>query len=467
MATIRFLGAAQEVTGSCHLIESEAVGQLLLDCGLHQGGKARKKIVEDNFYFNAQSIDTVILSHAHLDHSGRLPKLVHEGFAGTIYCTGSTAELLEIMLLDSFSLYENDLERENIRRARKGKEPISAEYTRDDVIKVLSFCQPCPYNTEIKLTNNASVIFYDAGHILGSAIVALHLTEKGENKKLVFTGDLGKKDTVLMNDPTILSEADIVMMEGTYGDRDHKTLDDTVEQLRDILREGWRKGGNILLPAFAVGRTQELLFYLGQLYQQGELDNWEVFLDSPMAISVTKIYDRWMKTLDCEGVKTLCSGEQTLLKNFLPSLHLTVTPDDSMAINRIKKGAIIIAGSGMCTGGRIVHHFKQRIWEQRNTLVFVGFQAQGTLGRLIVDGAKFIRLFKEELIVKADVQTLNGFSAHAGQTELIDWVASFTNDPRIILVHGEPKALDSLSNKLWNDKGITTEIPAFNQSVVF
>jgi metallo-beta-lactamase family protein len=256
-------------------------------------------------------------------------------------------------------------------------------------------------------------------------------------------------------------------MEGTYGNRNHRSMENTIDQLRTILDNAWNRGGNIMIPAFAVGRTQELLFYLGKLYQNGELDNWHIILDSPMAIEVTKVYDHWLHTMDCEGIKKLSSGEQTLLQDFLPQLHLAVTPEDSMAINRIAKGALIITGSGMCTGGRIRPHFKHRIWDKRNTLIFVGFQAAGTLGRLLVDGVKRIKIYREEYAVKASIETLGGFSAHAGQDELVEWLSHFTNNPRVFLVHGEPKALEVLSEKLWEDKGIRVEIPARGSSMVF
>jgi metallo-beta-lactamase family protein len=270
-----------------------------------------------------------------------------------------------------------------------------------------------------------------------------------------------------MNDPAILSKADVVLVEGTYGNRNHQPMQETIEEFRQILAETWQRGGNVLIPSFAVGRTQELLFYLGQLARDGELDDWQVILDSPMAINVTKIYDRWMDTLDCQGIKKLCSGDQSLLKDFIPRLILSVTPEESMALNSIKKGAIIIAGSGMCTGGRIRHHLKQRIWNKCNTLLFVGFQARGTLGRILVDRPQYIKLFGEEYAVKADIETLGGFSAHAGQNELVEWIANFENKARTFLVHGEAESLDALSQKLWDELGLSSEIPAPGQSIAF
>jgi len=467
MATLKFLGAAQEVTGSCYLMESSAFGKIILDCGMHQGGDDTNHNKDDSFAFNPASIDALILSHAHIDHSGLIPKLVHDGFRGAIYCTEATAELLDIMLHDSVGLYERDLERENLYRARKGKELLKPEYVKADVKKALKLCRTREYEKPVKISADASVTFHDAGHILGSSIVEINFTERSIKKTLVFSGDLGNKDAVLMNDPIFLEKADVVLMEGTYGNRNHRNKEDTIKELRQILDETWQKGGNVMIPAFAVGRTQEIIFYLGQLHHAGELENWKVILDSPMAISVTKVYDRWLHTLDCSGVKKLCSGDKALIENFIPKLHLAITPDESMAINRIKQGAIIIAGSGMCTGGRIRHHFKHRIWNNRNTVIFAGFQARHTLGRKLVDGAKRISMWGEEYAVKARVETLGGFSAHAGQDDLIEWVSHFKNNPRIMLIHGEAESLNALSEKLWKDKAIASDIPHLGQTIAF
>ena len=467
MATITFLGAAQEVTGSCHLLESPSVGRILLDCGMHQGGDAVERIQDEKFAFDPASIDAVVLSHAHLDHSGLLPRLVHEGFTGPVICTRATAELLEVMLNDSVGLYLRDLERNNIRSARRGRPQLDPIYTMEDVEAVLKQCQGHRYRESIPLGESASLCFQDAGHILGSAIVEITLREQDEEKVLVFSGDLGKGDSVLMNEPARPTRANVLLVESTYGDREHRGEQDTVVQLREILRDTWKLGGSVMIPAFAVGRTQDLLFHLGCLHHQGELDHWEVFLDSPMAIAVTRIYDRWLKLLDGDDVRQLSDVHKNSLEKFLPTLNLAVSTEESMAINRIKGGAIVIAGSGMCTGGRIRHHFKQRIWDRRNTIIFTGYQARGTLGRVIVDGANNIRMFGEEYVVKARVETLGGLSAHAGQRELVDWVAGFQPPPRTVLVHGEPKAQDTMADKLWREQQLKVEIPSQGQSIVF
>ena len=466
MATITFYGAAQEVTGSCHLLEAPGLGRILLDCGMHQGGDAVERIQDEQFAFDPASIDAVVLSHAHLDHSGMLPRLCKEGFSGPIYCTRATADLLEIMLKDSVGLYLRDLERTNLRNSRRGKPLLEPIYTQDDVETVLTLCQGHRYTESIPLGEGGSLCFYDAGHILGSAIVEICLQDKGQEKRLVFSGDLGKADSVLMNVPARPGKADVLLVESTYGDRDHRGEEDTVVQLRDILRETWRAGGSVMIPAFAVGRTQDILFHLGCLYHAGELDHWEVFLDSPMAIAVTRVYDRWLKLLDGDDVRHLSDEDKNSLEKFLPTLNMASSTDESMAINRIKGGAIIIAGSGMCTGGRIRHHFKQRIWDDRNTVVFTGYQARGTLGRILVDGARNIKMFGDDYVVKARIETLGGLSAHAGQRELLEWIDSFQPRPRTVLVHGEAQAQDVLADKLWHEQHLKVEIPTRGDSIV-
>lgn len=469
MAVLTFHGAAQQVTGSCHMLESAAVGRILLDCGLQQGGDAAENghDARRNLPFDPASLDAIVLSHAHLDHCGLLPYVVHGGFRGPIHCTRATEQLLPVMLRDSLHLYEKDLQYENLRRLRRGEEAIEPAYTEKDVLRTLELCRGHRYRQSFTLGEEAEVTFHDAGHILGSAIVELKLREMNETRTLVFSGDLGKRDSVLMNDPETLGEADIVLMEGTYGNRDHRSAHGTIEQLAAILHETWEKKGCVMMPAFAVGRTQEILYHLALLHKQGRLDGWQIFLDSPMAIEITRIYGECIHMLDQDDLEKIGGAFEDSIRDLLPQLRFSRTQEESMAINKISHGAIVIAGSGMCTGGRIRHHFKQRIWSERNAVIFAGFQARGTLGRALVDGASMIRIFREEYAVRARIETLGGFSAHAGQSELMDWIAHFKSGPRVLLVHGEPEALDALSVKLWKDRKIAAEIPYRGQKIFF
>ncbi|WP_111643097.1 MBL fold metallo-hydrolase RNA specificity domain-containing protein [Marinimicrobium alkaliphilum] len=459
---ITFLGAAQQVTGSCHLLETGGE-RYLLDCGMLQGEPSE----QPGFTFKPASIDAVILSHAHLDHSGLLPQLVREGFGGAIYCTPGTQRLLKILLEDAAGLYLRDLEYDNLRRERAGKPLLEARYTREDVAEVLNRCEAIPYGELTRVSDQLQLTFYDAGHILGASVVELGVGPGNQRKTLVFSGDLGNPETSLMRDPTRLEKADVVLMEGTYGDRDHRGFAETVAELEQVLTEARASKGNVLIPAFAVGRTQELLFQLGHLYQQGKLDGWQVFVDSPMAKAVTEVYEDFRSTWDRDDRALLAKYKSRTLKDFLPCLSVTESVDESIQINRIKNGAIIIAGSGMCTGGRIRHHFKHRLWKANTHVVFAGFQARGTLGRMLVDGAKLIKLFGQEVYVRAQIHTIGGFSAHAGQSELLAWAGSFVNKPKFYLVHGEEKALDTLAEALWEHTRIEATVAAKGATVHF
>lgn len=460
MVTLTHLGGVSEVTGSCHLLASDSFGRVLLDCGMHQGGDDIDRYKKEKFAFKAKSIDAVILSHAHLDHSGLLPKLVHEGFTGPVFCTHATRDLLDILLRDSYSLYSRDLEMENRRRERAGRKLLPPAYTEHDVKQVLEQCTGFDYDECFTAGNGLKSRFLDAGHILGSAIVELTISAPDGNFTLIYSGDIGGIGSVLMNNPATPPRADLVMMESTYGDRNHRNMDSTIDQLEQILHQTWEDGGNVLIPAFAVGRTQEILFHLGLLYHAGKLDGWQVFLDSPMAIAVTQVYDRWAELLNDEDAARLRLHGRESLQHFLPSLTLCESVDASMAINKIKSGAIIVAGSGMCTGGRIRHHIKHRIWRDSTTMIFIGFQARGTLGRIIVDGATHIKMYRDNYVVKARIETLGGFSAHAGQRELIAWLTAIGGNPDLVLVHGEPDALATLAKKLKSEHDLSAHIAA-------
>lgn len=466
MATLTFLGAAKEVTGSCHLLET-ASARILLDCGMHQGGRKAELRNQEPFPFNPHKIDAVILSHGHLDHSGLLPKLVRDGFKGPIYATEATRHLLAIMLKDAVNLYLRDIENDNKRLKRAGKRTLKALYDMDDVKKVLKLCVGVSYHKTQSVCSDVTLSFWNAGHILGSAIVELNIHEPGRDKprKLIYTGDIGNPDSVLMPSYEYINEADVVVMESTYGDRNHRDMSDTKDELAQILEQADQERGNVLIPAFAVGRAQEMLYYLAQLNDEGRLPQDRIYLDSPMAIEVTELYRDYMHLLDPEDVQAIMKKLTSKNQQLLPQLTLTPTTEDSMAINRNTGGAIIIAGSGMCNGGRITHHLKHNLWRDECHVVFPGYQANGTLGRMLVEGAKRVKIFGAPIAVKAKIHTLGGFSAHAGQSQLLDWTSRFHNHSRFYLVHGEEAAQQALQAKLKQAQNIDAEIPAEGTSI--
>ena len=448
MALLNFLGAIQQVTGSCYLIESRDGARVLLDCGMRQGRREEEDGNRAPFAFDPQSLDAVVISHAHIDHTGLLPKLTAAGYRGPIFATDASCELMELMLLDAAFLQEKDAEWENKWRARMGKTPISPLYTTRDAEQALSQRRPLLYGENREVAKGVQVTFHDAGHILGSAIVELEVQDHHLSHRLVFSGDLGNTCSPLMQDPSTLSKADVVLLESTYGDRDHRCSEDTLEELAEILQQAHRDGGNVLIPSFAVGRTQDLIYYLGRFYHEGRLPQQAVFLDSPMAIRANAIYSRFQEQFSAEDRAAFQARGGKRIEDWLPILRCTPSPEESMAINRIQSGAIIIAGSGMCTGGRIVHHFKHNLWRENCHLIFPGFQAKGTLGRSIVDGAQNVKILHQRLAVKAKVHTLGGFSAHAGQSQLLDWVSHFEHHPELYLVHGELEKMQALQQAL-------------------
>lgn len=463
MAKLTFYGATAGVTGSAYLLETDT-GKVLLECGLFQGGREEEKANAKPFPFAAKALDAVILSHAHLDHSGRLPMLVRAGYDRKAFMTRPTLELLQIMLGDAAELQQRDAEWENKRRRRSGKSEVEPLYTVEDVDATLKLCAGANYGERIEVADGISVRFRDAGHILGSAIVEIFLSEKGAEKKLVFSGDLGNSYAALLRDPEVVEEADMLLLESTYGDREHRSMEDTLEEFEAIVLEASQNGGNILIPSFAVGRTQEVIFHLGELYQAGKLQRQAVYLDSPMAIAATEVYHRYQGVFNKEDRAALRQGGSGSLHSFLPVLRYSRTTAESMALNRIEAGAIIIAGSGMCTGGRIRHHLKHNLWRGDAHVIFVGFQAQGTPGRALVDGAKTYRIGGDKIAVKAAIHTLGGFSAHAGQRQLVQWASHFKTRPKLCLVHGDPEAKLALQARFL-EEGWQAEIPELGASV--
>ena len=446
MATLTFLGAAQQVTGSCYLIQTEQ-SHILLECGLRQGEDKGEDTYDLPEQVNPGKIDAVIISHTHLDHSGLVPLLVNRGYRGPIFVTTATQDLLPIMYKDAASLLESDIERKNRRLQRAGKKTIQAPFTIKDVELALSQAEGVNYGQQLQILPDVELRFQDAGHILGSSIVELWLKENSKTHKLVFSGDLGNSCAPLMDDPDIVTEADVLLLESTYGNRNHRPLDDTLDEFKQVIEDASGSGGNILIPSFAVGRTQDLIYWLGQMYHNDRLNHNRVYIDSPMAIRVSDVYEKHHHLFNEDNPRF----REFIKKgwdNWLPDLTYTLNPEDSMALNRITDGAIIIAGSGMCTGGRILHHLKHNLWKEKNHVVIVGYQARGTLGRALVDGASRVKIFGEEIAVKAQVHTLGGFSAHAGQDQLINWASNFSSPrPRLYLVHGELDAMEALQQR--------------------
>ncbi len=441
---VQFLGAAGEVTGSCHLV---TVGsqRILLDCGLIQGDRKDEARNRKPFPFDPKQINAVVLSHAHIDHSGRLPLLVKSGFRGPIYTHRASRDLCRIMLKDAGFLSEKDAMWENRKRARKGLEPVEPLFTVEDAKSAMQYFKGLVYLKKQRILPGVSIRLSDAGHILGSSIVELWLKDGSETRKLVFSGDLGRSGMPVLEDPTPVKQADLVIMESTYGDRLHRSWEDSQREIQEVLNLATQSKGNILMPAFAVGRTQEILYLFAKYYREWELDRWHIFLDSPMAIEATRVFTQHSDLFDAE---TTALWRQHNIKTLLPNLHLSRTANQSMALNSISSGAIIIAGSGMCTGGRIKHHLKHNIWRKECQLVITGYQAANTPGRALVDGARHIRLWGETIRVAAKVHTIGGLSAHADQIALKNWYANFENRPPVVLVHGEGEAIAGLSGCL-------------------
>ncbi len=444
MMQLQFLGAAQEVTGSCYLIRL-GDKKLLVECGLIQGSPEDEARNRTPFPFDANELDAVVLTHSHLDHSGRLPLLAKAGYTGPIYTQHASADLCRILLKDSGYLNEKEVEWENRKRERKHKPLLEPLYTLEEAKAVMDQFVPLDYGVETEILPGVQIRLNDAGHILGSSIVEMWLTEEGVTRKLVFSGDLGHHGAPILQDPAMIKEADLILMESTYGDRDHRSWDETWAELEEVLLNARHDKGIVMIPAFAVGRTQELLYAFNFNYDKWQLDRWSIFLDSPMAIEATEAYSRHRNLYDPE---TKALERQNGNPFMLPNLHMSRSAEDSIAINRIRSGAIVIAGSGMCTGGRIKHHFKHNIWRQNCHVLIVGFQARGTPGRQLVDGARKINLWGETVSVAAKIHTVGGFSAHADRHGLLNWYDNFEGRPPIALIHGEPEAIAPLAEQV-------------------
>jgi metallo-beta-lactamase family protein len=441
---LEFYGAAGEVTGSCHILRIGA-STVLLDCGMVQGSRRAEARNRDPFPFEPREIAAVALSHAHVDHSGRLPLLVKQGYAGVIHAQEATKALCGIMLSDAADLSERDAELENRKRKRKDLPLVEPLYRIGDAQQASRQVFGMRYGAPREIAPGVEVRLHDAGHIMGSAIVEARLREDDRQVTLVFSGDLGQYGTPILRDPTGIEHADLLLMECTYGDRLHRDRQRTVAEIADILETADAKKGNVLIPAFAVGRSQEILYLLGKHYEEWNLHKWRIFLDSPMAIAASEIYWEHPQLYDQEALRLRSSGEAM---RFLPNLTLSRAPRDSMRINEISSGAIIIAGSGMCTGGRILHHFKHNLWRPECHVLIVGYQAHGTLGRRLVDGADYVRVHHETIRVRARIHTVGGLSAHADRDDLLRWYKEFSRPPPVYLVHGEHDAAEAFKARL-------------------
>ncbi len=445
---IKFCGACSGVTGSCHLITTDKY-RILLDCGQFQGNKATESLNYEPFPFNPSEIDFMILSHAHIDHCGRIPLLVKQGFKGKIYCTDATADLLEVMLKDSGYIHEKEAEWQNRKNERAGRQKIEPLYTYQDALDSLHGVTPVLYDQLVEVNEQIKIVFNDAGHILGSAITELWVTEENTTSKVVFSGDIGMTERPILRDPVIIKKADYVIMETTYGNRLHESNGESLQKLLDIVIKTNRRGGNVVIPSFAVGRTQELLYEFSRFYEnypeyRKDLDKITVYVDSPMATTATEVFKRNAQVFDEETKAIITSGTNPL---DFQNLKFTRTSDESRAINFDSTPKVIISASGMCEAGRIRHHLKHNLWDSRNSIVFVGYQAEGTLGKQLVNGLDTVSLFGEEIKVRAEIYSLEGFSGHADRDGLYAWLNGFVQKPKhVFLIHGETDSKNDFSD---------------------
>lgn len=461
---IKFLGAAREVTGSCFVIETGKT-RFAVDCGMHQGGADVERRNWDTDPYDPAHIDFFIITHAHIDHIGLLPRMTQQGFRGPVYATQPTGDLMKILLLDSAHIQETEAESKRRRLQRRGKsENILPLYTIKDAQDVGPLIKTHPYHHTFSPAAGITANFKDAGHILGAAILELFIEENGSPVKLVFSGDIGRRHQLLMKDPVNITDADFLFMESTYGDRDHKGEEDSLNEMAEAIQYSYSRGEKIIIPAFAVERTQEMLYSLYLLHRDGRLPkDVPVILDSPLAIKATDIFRKYRAYLDDETNSLLKNGEDPL---DLPQLKFASSTEESMDINDMRGTVIVISASGMANAGRIRHHLRHNLWRPGASIVFVGFQAEGTTGRRIVEGAKSIRLFNEDIAVKAKIWTIGGFSAHAGQSQLLEWLRNFQDkNMPVFLVHGESSAQDVFATLIREKAGFEVLIPDYLEEI--
>mgnify|MGYP000045623450 FL=1 len=454
---LMFIGADHEVTGSCHYVE--ACGKrFIVDYGMEQGLNVYENV---DLPVNAGNLDFILLTHAHIDHSGLIPLLYAKGFRGKIYATRATTDLCEIMLQDSAHIQEFEAEWKNRKARRSGKPEVVPIYTMDDAINVMQYFVPCPYGRQIEVADGITIKFTDIGHLLGSSSIEVWLREADVEKKLVFSGDIGNFNQPLIKDPSYTREADYVIMESTYGDRYHGKHQDYVTELTNVIQRTFDRGGNVVIPSFAVGRTQELLYYIRQIKAEDRIKNhgdFKVVVDSPLAVEATKIFNMNIdETYDEEAMELVKQGINPIT---FSNLHLSITTEESKEINFETEPMVIISASGMCEAGRIRHHLKHNLWRSENTIIFVGYQAYGTLGRSLIEGAKEVKLFGEAIKVAADIVQLEGLSGHADKNGLIKWLKTFKKKPKIVFVnHGEEKSCDEFTDCIRNEYGYNSVAP--------
>jgi len=461
---IKFMGAARTVTGSCFIVEA-AGHRFAVDCGMHQGNAEIDRRNWEVDLYDPSRIEFFIITHAHIDHSGLIPRMVQKGFHGPVYLTPPTKDLLQVMLLDSAHIQETEAQWKTKRRLRHGDKRIQPLYTQKDAQASFPLLQAVPYEREFEPCDGVRVTLRDAGHILGAALAEIRVRENGAATKLVFSGDLGRPAQLMVRDPSIVEEADVLFMESTYGNRNHKNEDASLDELAEAVAYSHERGEKVIIPAFAVERTQEMIYSLHLLEKSGRLPKgMPVFVDSPLAVAATEIFRRHRQDFDAEAQALLARGEDPLT---LPGLRYTQSTQDSIDINAVAGPAVVISASGMADAGRIKHHLRHNLWREGASIVFVGFQAAGTTGRRIIDGAEKVRLFGEDVAVKAKVFTINGFSAHAGQTQLLDWLAHVRNPAlRLFLVHGEYAAQQTLAGLVEERFGIRAVIPDYLEETI-
>lgn len=462
MARITFYGAAGEVTGSCYLIETDSA-RVLVDFGMFQGRQNKSDLNVVPRGLDVPSLSAVLVTHAHLDHTGRLPLLAKHGYTGPILCTNATVALAELILRDSAKVQAQDIERANRKRERAGEELLEPMYSAADVDRTLQLFRTAPYDDPVPVAPGIAARWVEAGHMLGSASIQLHVENGARTLALAFSGDLGPHGAPIFKDSVGFQTADLLVLESTYGDRDHKPLADTVAEFERIVKEAVSRKGKILVPSFAVGRTQLLLYLLALMFRRKIVPKFPVFIDSPMAIDATRIYSQHVDLFDAEYHAL---QQERPLSSDMDTMKPTPTPEDSKALNDIGGPCLIIAGSGMCTAGRILHHFKQNLWRPETSVIVVGYQSEGTLGRLLIEGVPHVKIFGEKIAVKARVHTLGGFSAHAGQSELLRWLGQVAGrKPRVILTHGEAKGREPLARLIQQKYGLTPWLPNFGEFI--